>query len=405
MIRQLPFKPLSLIAFVLHFMVLHSAFAQEKAVSHTIKQGETLSAIARKYKTTTAEIIKLNPDAAKGIRAGAVLQIPSADRPEPKTSVSEPTKTEKQSENGGKKHLVQSGESLFKIAKKYGVSVKDLESWNNMRNQDLKSGQEIWVSKPESDLAEQQKPSRETSEPEKEKTANSQLHEVQKGETLSLISRKYGVSVADLKKANNLKSDQVALGQQLSIPVSAVMALPKTEPSKSAEPVQKAVQAKVETPAVVETPKSPEKAPVAQSEKPGVQGNGNNGSTPSQVEKPVEKEIVSKEPAKPTEGSLREVNNVLGYTRIVETGFAEAIEGDVNSKKHLCLHKTAPIGAILQVKNETNGQTVFVKVVGKLPDTGSNEKLIIRISRQAYDKLLAVGKRFPVEVSYPESQP
>jgi hypothetical protein len=44
-----------------------------------------------------------------------------------------------------------------------------------------------------------------------------------------------------------------------------------------------------------------------------------------------------------------------------------------------------------------------VKVVGKLPETGSNEKLIIRISRQAYDRLMATGKRFPVEVSYPES--
>jgi rare lipoprotein A (peptidoglycan hydrolase) len=89
---------------------------------------------------------------------------------------------------------------------------------------------------------------------------------------------------------------------------------------------------------------------------------------------------------------------------VVETGFAEAIEGDVNSKKHLCLHKTAPTGSILQVKNEANGQSVFVKVIGKLPETGSNEKLIIRISRQAYDRLLAVGKRFAVEVSYPESQ-
>jgi rare lipoprotein A (peptidoglycan hydrolase) len=100
---------------------------------------------------------------------------------------------------------------------------------------------------------------------------------------------------------------------------------------------------------------------------------------------------------------IREVNNTLGYTRVVETGFAEAIDGDGNSKKHLCLHKTAPIGSILQVRNEMNGQSVFVKVVGKLPETGSNEKLIIRISRQAYDRLMATGKRFPVEVSYPES--
>jgi rare lipoprotein A (peptidoglycan hydrolase) len=69
------------------------------------------------------------------------------------------------------------------------------------------------------------------------------------------------------------------------------------------------------------------------------------------------------------------------------------------------MHKSAPIGSILQVKNEANGQTVFVKVIGRLPETGTNEKLIIRISRVAYEKLMATGKRFPVEVSYPESQP
>ena len=114
-----------------------------------------------------------------------------------------------------------------------------------------------------------------------------------------------------------------------------------------------------------------------------------------------EKEI---EEPKAVAGSIREVSNSLGYTRVVETGFAEAIEGDVNSKKHLCLHKSAAIGSILQVKNEANGQSVFVKVIGKLPETGSNEKLIIRISRQAYDRLYATGKRFAVEVSYPESQ-
>jgi ankyrin repeat protein len=103
--------------------------------------------------------------------------------------------------------------------------------------------------------------------------------------------------------------------------------------------------------------------------------------------------------------SLQDKNGFTALHFAAKIGFAEAIEGDLNSKKHLCLHKAAPIGAILQVKNEVNGQSVFVKVIGKLPETGSNEKIIIRISRQAYERLMASGKRFPVEVSYPESQP
>jgi len=64
------------------------------------------------------------------------------------------------------------------------------------------------------------------------------------------------------------------------------------------------------------------------------------------------------------------------------------------------MHRTAPIGTIMQVKNEMNNLTVFVRVIGKLPDTGENTNVTIRISKTAYDRLGAIDKRFPVEISY-----
>jgi hypothetical protein len=93
--------------------------------------------------------------------------------------------------------------------------------------------------------------------------------------------------------------------------------------------------------------------------------------------------------------------NAGGYDRIVESGLAEVIDQGSESKKHLCLHRTAPIGSILQVKNEMNGSMVFVRVIGKLPDTGANDKLLLRISKKPYERLSPSGKRFQVEVSYP----
>jgi hypothetical protein len=47
-----------------------------------------------------------------------------------------------------------------------------------------------------------------------------------------------------------------------------------------------------------------------------------------------------------------------------------------------------------------NDQTVFVRVVGPIPPTGDNGKLLLKISKKAYDRLGAVDSRFPVEVSY-----
>jgi len=85
---------------------------------------------------------------------------------------------------------------------------------------------------------------------------------------------------------------------------------------------------------------------------------------------------------------------------VVQRGMAEVIEDTQNTKKYLALHRNAPMGTIMQVKNEMNNQTVFVRVVGPIPPTGDNEKLILKISKKAYDRLGAVDNRFPVEVSY-----
>lgn len=353
-------------------------FAQDN--SHKVKSGETLSMIARKYKTSIDELIRLNPEAKKGLKAGATLQLPaeSADAGE----------VSKQVVGDDKLHKVVSGESLSRIAKKYKVSIADLEKWNNMRASDLKAGQELRVSgTAEMEPAKSAPVVQEKVEKITEPSAGG-THIVVKGETLSSIAQKEGTTVAIIKEINNLKNDRVNLGQILKVP-----AVKNTE--ELAKPAEAKLQPKVKTEEVVK--KEPEQK-VAKEE------------TPSQATESVSiqaSQKVNEIPAKPEErasAGIREVSNTMGYTRIVETGFAEAIEGDLNSKKHLCLHKNAAIGSILQVKNEVNGQSVFVKVIGKLPETGSNEKIIIRISRQAYERLMASGKRFPVEVSYPESQ-
>lgn len=365
---------ISLLLLFSGFCVIADLKAQEN--THKVKSGETLSQLARKYKTSVDELIRLNPDAAKGLKLGATLRLPGASA----------TETEKPENSGAetRTHKVVSGESLSRIAKKYKVSVADLENWNKISAKDLKAGQELKVT-PAS--REEAVPAPSASKEESSQTeGNLRSHIVFKGETLSSIAEKEGTTVAVIRKLNQLKSDQLKLGQILLVPGQEGEAI-NEKPAVKIEPEKPApVPVKKDVPAVKQ-----EAAPAVQDAiaiPPSAQVS----------------EIPVKQEEKPMAG-IREVNNTLGYTRVVETGFGEAIEGDGNSKKHLCLHKSAPVGSILQVKNEVNGQSVFVKVIGKLPETGSNEKIIIRISRQAYERLMATGKRFPVEVSYPEAQP
>ena len=108
-----------------------------------------------------------------------------------------------------------------------------------------------------------------------------------------------------------------------------------------------------------------------------------------------------------TEGQLAvpkpEISNPsasTAYKNIKETGLAEVIEGTGNHKKYLVLHRTVPVGTIMRVRNEENDITIFARVVGKLPDTGDNSRLVIKLSKAAYDQLRAVNPRFPVEIAY-----
>ncbi|AMR26731.1 hypothetical protein A0257_06150 [Hymenobacter psoromatis] len=85
--------------------------------------------------------------------------------------------------------------------------------------------------------------------------------------------------------------------------------------------------------------------------------------------------------------------------RRTEVGIAAPIASS-GTDKYLALHKTAPIGTIMQVKNQMNGQSVYVRVIGVLPDTGENDNILVRLSPRAVQKLGTTDSKFRVETSY-----
>jgi len=132
-------------------------------------------------------------------------------------------------------HTVRSGESLGLIARKYNVSVKQLQQWNNMRGTMIHPGQQLVVipasgyayvpsSTPKSTSASASK-QESASSPTK---STAEFHYVRSGENLALIAKKYGCSVENIKKWNNLRDNTIYPKQKLKVSGETALASAST---------------------------------------------------------------------------------------------------------------------------------------------------------------------------------
>jgi membrane-bound lytic murein transglycosylase D len=114
------------------------------------------------------------------------------------------------------KHVVQSGETLYAIAKKYDVAVMDLVGWNNLNIQDgIKPGQ---VLKLEGEDVQQVREEQVQVAVVDTAVKNSEIvHEVKPSETLYSVARKYGVTIKDVMDWNSKKDFSVSVGERLVI--------------------------------------------------------------------------------------------------------------------------------------------------------------------------------------------
>ncbi len=102
-----------------------SLFANaQKFKSHTVKQGETVETIARKYQVSVSDIYALNPDAKKTLTSNMVLVIPNS------SSLSPEGTTETKELIGYETHKVRRKETLYSISKEYSIEIDYIKKHN-----------------------------------------------------------------------------------------------------------------------------------------------------------------------------------------------------------------------------------------------------------------------------------
>lgn len=124
------------------------------------------------------------------------------------------------------KHQVKKGETLASLARKYKTSLGAIKSANHIpKSGKLAVGQRLNIPVLRSGTATYKI----------DKTETCTIHKVQKGDTLASIAKKYDISAAEVKKANQLKSDKLKIGQDLRIENGKVGASSGNQKEKGAE--------------------------------------------------------------------------------------------------------------------------------------------------------------------------
>ncbi|SOD13278.1 LysM peptidoglycan-binding domain-containing protein [Pedobacter xixiisoli] len=336
---------------------------------YTVLAKDNLNLIAEKFATTTAEIKKLNNLNSSNLQVGQVLRIPftKADGANPKTANQKPNTTvpvqtvstpiTTSTPNAVTEHTVKPKEYLGVIAKQYGVTVEELKELNGLSSNNLSIGQTLKIpvkgEQPADNVVTTPIPSKpvETktipvAKPSVSKTDPSFEHVVATGETIYSIAQKYQLTTYQLKNFNNLASNDLTVGQKLII--------------KGEKPT--AVTPTVAT---------------------------NNDDEPSESPETL------KNP------NLKRPAAVYGLNKIEEKGTGVWIsDPDLDPNKMLILHRTAPVGTIIQITNPMTNRSTFAKVVGKFTENETTKDVIIVMTKAVADAVGALDKRFFCNLIY-----
>ena len=342
-------------------------------------------------------------------------------------------------------HQVVKYDTYYSIGRRYQVTPNDVITYNN--NKYLQPGIVIKVPTKAPYTDAQAK----ASVGSNSNTQGFIEHTVAKKENLNMLARKYGTTVAEIQRINELSGINLSIGQVLKMPVAGS----ETTASNTATTPSPAVTSPVVTPPAPvknnEPVRNTNARPVPQPALPKRADTGENS-----YEELLEHTVASNETLysiatryNMTMDQLRAKNNMTGSSlrlgqkllirgtygakrrnnqtanldtdtlttltnpalrgapsryglnQIDEKGTAIAItDPDLDPTKMLVLHRTAPIGTVIKISNPMTNRSTFAKVVGKFTENESTKDAVIVMTKAVADALGVLDKRFFCNLSY-----
>lgn len=402
----------------------------QQFIIHRVEPQETLFSISRRYNVTLDEIEKYNPEVKEGLKMFAELKIPYGDRKGRQSRKEEKTPDTPRAQESDY-HIINAGETLFAISRKYGISVDAIKEINGLSSNEISVGDTLRLK--HAPVVEISPAPNQKNTP----TTHEKFHVVVPSETLFAISRKYGITVDSLRAYNQLSSNSIGVGDTLWLstnraeapPVNQPTSKPKDQqtskptnrpsdqatkidsslyhfvkPSETLFSISKQYELDLDT-LVKWNELDSYNLSIGQRLVIAKGGQATKTSAPPivKIEPPKKKQLdtlyveTDNSPIR-TKSNL----NAEGRMEILQEGFAMEIEDTDHTSKYLALHRDAPPGTLMKVVNQMNGKTVDVRVVGNLPESGLNKNVMLRISHAAFVGLGALDFKIPVQASYVE---
>ena len=187
--------------------------AQAKVRYYRVKRGDNLSTIAQKYDVAVEDLKKWNNIRGNKVAYGKNLKINGVEADQKSTVVAKVEIDKKGIQKDSLAtptnsiYVVQKGDNLSNIAKKFNVTVAELQDWNKLTTKSISLGASLQVVK--NPIHNEV-----IAEPVERKDI---AYSVQKGDNLGSIAKKFGASVEELKQWNNLTSNAIAIGNSLIV--------------------------------------------------------------------------------------------------------------------------------------------------------------------------------------------
>ena len=226
--------------------VSEKKYKEEQVVSfvkttkkHKVRKGDNLGSIAAKYDVSVSDIKEWNKLKKNTIASGKILKIMTTERVVSKVRkeiklgkkpietkneavVSNEVKLDKNTISEAAKtpeyYVVQKGDNLGNIAKKYAVSVEDLKQWNNLSDVNVQLGFQLKIANETENIEEQVAVKKEY---------KTQEYLVLKGDNIGNIAKKYKVSSDDIKLWNNLVDNNIQLGSTIIVSKTEIIVAEK----------------------------------------------------------------------------------------------------------------------------------------------------------------------------------